>query len=104
MLPTLQDGDLLVVGHGWRPRAGRLVVVELPPDRDGRPRPTAVKRLSGRDPAGGPGWWVERDNPVEGVDSWQVGALPPDAVRAVVLLRLPRGRRLRPARFPQAHR
>jgi hypothetical protein len=31
---------------------------------------------------------VERDNPAEGVDSWQVGAVAPDDVLGVVLLRL----------------
>jgi hypothetical protein len=31
---------------------------------------------------------VERDNPDEGVDSWQVGAIPEADVLAVVRLRL----------------
>ena len=30
------------------------------------------------------GWWVERDNPAEGVDSWLVGAIPDGDVLAVV--------------------
>ena len=35
--------------------------------------------------------WVERDNPLGGVDSWSagVGAIPADGIRARVLLRLP---------------
>ena len=33
------------------------------------------------------GWWVERDNPVDGVDSWQVGAVAPDDVLGTVLMR-----------------
>lgn len=103
MLPTLRDGDRLLVAYGLRPRPGRLVLCRLPPDADGCPRPLAVKRLVGNAPstqlpygvgwdatAASPGWWVERDNPAEGVDSWLVGALPPDAIRAVVLARLPR--------------
>lgn len=90
MQPTLSDGDVLLVRHGARPRPGRLAVVDLPPDDTGAPRPPSVKRLTGRDPAGGPGWWVERDNPAEGVDSWVVGAVPEEAVRALVLWRLPR--------------
>ena len=92
MLPTLHDGDVLLVRR-LRPAAdpgplGRLVVVRLPGDR-----PLAVKRLTGRGPDGG--WWVERDSRVEGVDSWTVGELPDDAVHAVVLARVwPRPHRL----------
>ena len=78
MEPTLYDGDHLVVGYGWTPRVGRLAVVRLP---DG---PLSVKRLAFRD---GSGWWVERDNPAEGVDSWQVGAVRDHDVVATVLFR-----------------
>ena len=80
MAPTLRDGDLLLVRFGVRPRAGRLAVVQLP---DGRP--LGVKRVTQRV---ADGWWVERDNPREGVDSWQVGALSDVDVVAVVLARL----------------
>jgi hypothetical protein len=45
----------------------------------------AVKRAVRREPGG---WWVERDNPREGVDSWSVGAIPDADVLAVVLLRV----------------
>jgi phage repressor protein C with HTH and peptisase S24 domain len=79
MRPTLLDGDRLLVRHGAVPRPGRLVVVRLP---DGV---TAVKRATRRD---GSGWWVERDNPDEGVDSWSVGAIPDNDLIAVVLLRI----------------
>ena len=69
MLPTLAEGDVLLVRGGRaahrRARAGRLAVVRLSADR-----PVAVKRLAVRDDDG---WWVERDNPAEGVDSWQLG-------------------------------
>jgi phage repressor protein C with HTH and peptisase S24 domain len=85
MQPTLSDGDLLLVGWGAAPRTGRVAVVRLPDDASGRPRPPAVKRLVRREPGG---WWVERDSPVEGVDSWQVGAVPERDVLAVVLARL----------------
>jgi SOS-response transcriptional repressor LexA len=100
MLPTLQDGDLLLVRGGGaarrRARAGRLAVVRLPGGR-----PVSVKRLGVRD---GDGWWVERDNPAEGVDSWQLGAPVADAdVLGVVVVRLwPRPFRLR-ARPGTAH-
>jgi len=79
MQPTLYDGDRLLVIHAGRPRVGRLLVVRLP---DGV---VAVKRAVRRDPGG---WWVERDNPREGVDSWSVGAIPDADVVAVVLLKV----------------
>jgi phage repressor protein C with HTH and peptisase S24 domain len=79
MLPTLSPGDLLLVVHGGRPRVGRLVVVRLPDQT------VAVKRAVRREPDG---WWVERDNPREGVDSWLVGAVPDDRVVARVLGRV----------------
>ena len=79
MEPTLRDGDHLLVRWGGRPRPGRLVVVRWPG------RPPSVKRaaLLAED-----GWYVERDNPVEGVDSWQVGPVAPDDVLGTVLVRL----------------
>ncbi len=79
MQPTLRDGDRLLVRHGATPRVGALVVVRLPG------RGLAVKRATMRQPGG---WWVERDNPDEGVDSWQVGAIPEADVVAVVRARL----------------
>ncbi len=91
MRPTLVDGDRLLVRHGATPRVGDLVVVRLP---DGV---VAVKRATRREPGG---WWVERDNPAEGVDSWTVGAVPDADVVAVVRVRV-RPRRSRP---PLRHR
>ena len=79
MQPTLYDGDRLLVRHGAVPREGTLVVVRLP---DGV---VAVKRATGRRDGG---WWVERDNPAEGVDSWLVGAIPEPDVVAVVQVRV----------------
>jgi signal peptidase I len=79
MQPTLRDGDRIVVRHGAVPRVGDLVVVRLP---DGV---VAVKRATAREPGG---WWVERDNPFEGVDSWAVGAIPDGDVVAVVRARI----------------
>jgi signal peptidase I len=79
MQPTLYDGDLLLVRHGATPRPGALVVVRLP---DGV---VAVKRATTRRDGG---WWVERDNPAEGVDSWLVGAIPDVDVMAVVRARV----------------
>jgi nickel-type superoxide dismutase maturation protease len=91
MEPTLRDGDRLLVRAAARARRrvrdGRLVVVRLPGGR-----PAGVKRLVHREPEG---WWVERDNPGEGVDSWQVGAIAREDQLGVVALRLwPYPRRL----------
>jgi signal peptidase I len=79
MQPTLFAGDRLLVWHGGDPRPDRLVVVRLPGPV------LAVKRATRREPDG---WWVERDNPSEGVDSWTVGAIPDGDVVAVVLARI----------------
>jgi len=89
MEPTLRDGDHLLVRWSGRPRVGRLVVVRWPG------RPVSVKRATSHDATG---WWVERDNPVEGVDSWQVGPVADHNVLAVVVLRLWPVSRRRPAR------
>jgi hypothetical protein len=79
MQPTLRDGDRLLVRWGAAPVAGRVAVVRLPGGR-----PLSVKRLAF--PRDG-GWWVERDNPDEGTDSWLVGAIPAHDVLGVVWLR-----------------
>jgi phage repressor protein C with HTH and peptisase S24 domain len=86
MEPTLRDGDRLVVRWGVRPAVGRIAVVRLPGDR-----PLSVKRLQSRQPEG---WWVERDNPAEGTDSWLVGAIPDEDVLGLVVCRLWPPRRL----------
>jgi signal peptidase I len=79
MEPTLLDGDRLLVRHGATPQAGDVVVVRLP---DGV---LAVKRAAFRHEDG---WWVERDNPREGVDSWLVGAIADGDLLAVVRARV----------------
>lgn len=79
MEPTLRDGDHLLVRWGGRARAGRLAVVRWPG------RPISVKRVVLRD---GAGWWVERDNPRDGVDSWSAGPVADPDVLATVLVRL----------------
>jgi hypothetical protein len=98
MLPTLRDGDVLLVrggrDAGRRARPGRLAVVRLPAGR-----PVSVKRLALRH---GDGWWVERDNRFEGIDSWQLGRPVPDAdLLGVVICRAwPAPFRLPPAPGP----
>jgi nickel-type superoxide dismutase maturation protease len=79
MLPTLADGDRLLIVHGVEPVPGRLAVVVLP---DGV---VAVKRAVRRQ---GAGWWVARDNPDEGVDSRHVGVIPEGRVLGRVLCRV----------------
>ncbi|WP_338750946.1 S24/S26 family peptidase [Janibacter alittae] len=89
MEPTLREGDLLLVLWGARPRVDSMAIVRLPRDEHGAPRPVSVKRVTGVDPVDPGRWWVERDNPRVGVDSWLVGSLPRSAVLARVLLRIP---------------
>ncbi len=88
MEPTLHEGDRVVVLHGVIPRPGRLALVKLPDGPNG-PRPPRVKRLSKRSPKMGDGWWIERDNPKAGLDSWEVGAVADDDVLGQVLIRVP---------------
>lgn len=80
MQPTLREGDLLIVRVGAPIAADNLVVVRLP-ERDG----LAVKRALRLD---ADGWWVERDNPRAGVDSWAVGAIAATEVLAKVVARV----------------
>lgn len=79
MEPTLRDGDRLLVRYGGPPRPGVLAVVRLPD------RPVAIKRVTRHTPDG---WWVERDNTAQGVDSWLVGAVPDTDVIATVVARV----------------
>ncbi len=94
MLPTLREGDRLLVRYGARPRPGDLVVARF---ADGT---LTVKRAAEerRTRSGGIGWWLASDNPEEGVDSRHRGPVAEEQVLAVVRLRLwpsPRmGRRL----------
>ena len=94
MLPTLREGDLLLVRHRARIRPGDLVVARF---ADGT---LAVKRVEGqrRTRTGEAGWWLVSDNPDEGVDSRHRGPVAEEQVLGVVRLRVwpsPRvGRRL----------
>jgi SOS-response transcriptional repressor LexA len=80
MEPTLVDGDVLVVRVGVQPAVADLVVAKLPDDR-----PLAIKRVLRHDTDG---WWLERDNPAEGADSWTFGAVVDSDVVAVVQRRI----------------
>jgi hypothetical protein len=79
MEPTLYDGDRLLIRYRGRPRPRSLVVVRLPD------RPISVKRADHRVDGG---WWVVRDNPADGVDSWTVGPIADGDVVAVVVARM----------------
>ncbi|GGF41128.1 hypothetical protein GCM10011519_13590 [Marmoricola endophyticus] len=87
MLPTLVEGDRLLVRYDVVPRRGDVVVCRFPDATLAVKRATASVRG---------GWWVERDNPREGVDSALVGPVAPDDLLGVAVVRLwPRPRRLR---------
>lgn len=88
MEPTLHDGDLLLALWGARVRPGAVAVVRLPPQAGGTPRPVAVKRITGRDPDSPDRWWLDSDNPREGVTSFDVGSLRQSEVLAVVIARI----------------
>jgi hypothetical protein len=100
MQPTLRAGDRLLVDRSRAVAVGDLVVVRLARTAGSAERVVAVKRAAYRVPEG---WWLERDNPRAGIDSWHVGAVPDADVLGVVLLRwwprpsgLARGSRPRP--------
>ncbi len=84
MLPTLREGDFLLVRYGARVRPGALVVARF---ADGT---VAVKRAREQRPtaSGRPGWWLVSDNPDEGVDSRHRGPVAEGQVLAVVRLRV----------------
>ena len=87
MVPTLRDGDRVLVRLGGGLRPGRVVLVELPG------RPLSVKRLVAVEPGGQ--IRIEGDNEFGSTDSRTLGPQPAAAVRGVVLARVwPRPRRL----------
>ncbi|HET6153126.1 MAG TPA: S24 family peptidase [Marmoricola sp.] len=81
MVPTLSPGDRLLVEYGAVPGPGLLVLARF---ADGT---LAVKRVAyaATTGAGAAGWFLLSDNPEEGIDSRHRGALPPEALEAVVL-------------------
>ena len=101
MAPPLREGDLLLALWGARVRPGEVAVVRLPNDSAGHPRPVSVKRVTGPDPARRERWWLDADNPREGLTSFDIGSVPATDVLAVVLGRLrPRPRWLRGRHTP----
>jgi phage repressor protein C with HTH and peptisase S24 domain len=81
MVPTLHDGDLVIVRHGAQVRPGDVVLARFRdlPDR------AVLKRVSRRE---GDGWWLASDNLAAGGDSAAHGVAD---VQARVVLRWSRG-------------
>jgi phage repressor protein C with HTH and peptisase S24 domain len=85
MVPTLRDGDVVVVRHGAQVRPGDVVLGRF---RELPDRPV-VKRVSRRE---GEGWWLISDNAAAAGDSSVHGVAD---VQARVVLRWRRGSWLR---------
>jgi len=81
MVPTLRDGDVVVVWHGARVRPGDVVLGRF---RDMPDRPV-LKRASRRE---SDGWWLTSDNAAAGGDSAAHGVAD---VQARVVARWRRG-------------
>jgi phage repressor protein C with HTH and peptisase S24 domain len=84
MLPTLADGDRLLVSYAHEAHAGALVLARFADGTLSVKR--AVERRTTR--TGEAGWWLLSDNPDEGVDSRHRGVVADSAVTAVVRLRV----------------
>ncbi|MFD0275483.1 nickel-type superoxide dismutase maturation protease [Kitasatospora sp. NPDC127111] len=92
MVPTLREGDQLLVRYGARIRPGAVVVFRHPFQQD----LLVVKRAAERRPKG---WWLLSDNRPVDSDSRSYGAVPDELVLGRVLLRLrPRPAWLAPGR------
>ncbi|GGR75398.1 nickel-type superoxide dismutase maturation protease [Streptomyces nojiriensis] len=82
MVPTLLNGDRLVVRYGAAVRPGNVVVLRHPLQQD----LLVVKRAVERRPGGS--WWVLGDNPYnETGDSTVFGPVPAELVLATAVLR-----------------
>ncbi|GAA2632493.1 MULTISPECIES: nickel-type superoxide dismutase maturation protease [Streptomyces] len=82
MVPTLLNGDQLVVRYGASVRPGDVVVLRHPLQQD----LLVVKRAVERRPGGS--WWVLGDNPFnETGDSTDFGPVPAELVLATAVLR-----------------
>ncbi|MGW2638784.1 nickel-type superoxide dismutase maturation protease [Streptomyces sp. NPDC001348] len=80
MVPTLYQGDQLVVRYAARIRPGNVVVLRHPFQQDLLVVKRAVELREG-------GWWVLGDNAYAGGDSTDYGAVPEDLILGRVLLR-----------------
>jgi phage repressor protein C with HTH and peptisase S24 domain len=66
MVPTLRDGDLLLVRLGARVTPGDVVLASFP----ALPGTLVLKRVERREPDG---WWLRSDNAFAGGDSTVYG-------------------------------
>jgi nickel-type superoxide dismutase maturation protease len=80
MVPTLYQGDRLLVRYGARVKPGQVVVLRHPLQQN----LLIVKRAVGRRDGG---WWVLADNPTAGADSTVYGTVPEEFVLGRVLAR-----------------
>ncbi|OKI10615.1 hypothetical protein AMK13_05955 [Streptomyces sp. CB02056] len=81
MVPTLREGDRLLVRYGAPIRPGAVVVFRHPFQQD----LLVVKRAAERRATG---WWLLSDNRPVDSDSRSYGAVPDELVLGRVLLRL----------------
>lgn len=85
MVPTLRDGDVLLVRYGVLVRAGDVVVARHPLQQDLLLVKRAAERREG-------GWWLLGDNPYAEPDSRVFGVVPDELVLARAVARYrPRG-------------
>ncbi|MER7580429.1 nickel-type superoxide dismutase maturation protease [Kitasatospora sp. NPDC097691] len=92
MVPTLREGDRLLVRYGAPIRPGAVVLFRHPFQQD----LLVVKRAAGRRTGG---WWLLSDNHPVDSDSRSYGVVPDELVLGRVLLRLsPRPAWLAPGR------
>ncbi|WP_406011327.1 nickel-type superoxide dismutase maturation protease [Streptomyces sp. NBC_00637] len=80
MVPTLYQGDRLVVQYGARVRAGDVIVLRHPFQQDLLVVKRATERREG-------GWWVRGDNTYAGGDSTDYGTVPDELILGKVRLR-----------------
>jgi nickel-type superoxide dismutase maturation protease len=80
MVPTLYQGDRLLVHYGARIRPGDVIVLRHPFQQDLLVVKRAAERREG-------GWWVLGDNAYAGGDSTDYGAVPDDLILGKVRFR-----------------
>ncbi|MEU9383791.1 nickel-type superoxide dismutase maturation protease [Streptomyces sp. NPDC048279] len=80
MVPTLYQGDQLLVRYGARVRAGDVVVLRHPFQQDLLVVKRAVELREG-------GWWVLGDNAYAGGDSTDYGTVPEELILGRALFR-----------------
>ncbi|GHJ35902.1 nickel-type superoxide dismutase maturation protease [Streptomyces sp. TS71-3] len=86
MVPTLYQGDQVLIRYGARVRPGHVVILRHPLQQNLLIVKRAVQRRRG-------GWWVLADNPGAGADSTVYGVVPDELIMGRVLGRYrPRAR------------